>query len=109
MANFMDRISFKFTLNPLDVKETSQLINFRIAKAGYKSDTPLFLDEAISEIYNYTKGYLRKIIMVCHKALKEIILQDKKVIDRDIVRTVLAKEQQWLSATNKGNLETAEA
>ena len=36
MSNFMDRISFKFTLNPLDVRETGELIDFRINKAGYK-------------------------------------------------------------------------
>ncbi|MDP8213493.1 MAG: AAA family ATPase, partial [Candidatus Zapsychrus exili] len=44
MSNFMDRISFKFTLNPLDAKETKELINFRLKKAGYESDEDLFTD-----------------------------------------------------------------
>ncbi|HNV23545.1 MAG TPA: AAA family ATPase, partial [Candidatus Omnitrophota bacterium] len=48
MNNFIDRISFKFTLNPLDVKETGDLIRFRIKKAGYKLERELFSQDAIS-------------------------------------------------------------
>ncbi|HBR15299.1 MAG TPA: transposase [Candidatus Omnitrophica bacterium] len=95
MSNFIDRISFKFTLNPLDVKETEELIDFRISKAGYRGGKKLFLDEAISEIYNHTKGYPRKIIMLCHKILKEMVSQDVAIADRAFVEEVVSKERQW--------------
>ncbi|MBU1996670.1 MAG: AAA family ATPase, partial [Candidatus Omnitrophica bacterium] len=100
MSNFMDRISFKFTLNPLDVVETKELIDFRISKAGYKGEAKLFLDEAISEIYSNTKGYPRKINMLCHKVLKEIVMQNQEIADAALVKEVIEKEQQWRSATN---------
>ncbi len=105
MSNFMDRISYKFTLNPLDVKETGELIEFRIQKAGYKQDKSLFLAEAISEIYNYTKGYPRKINMLCHKVLKELVMQGQKIVDRRLVLDIVEKEKQWLSATNDIGIE----
>ncbi len=95
MPNFMDRISFKYTLNPLDVKETRELIGFRVKAAGYNSRMDLFLDEAISEIYNYTRGYPRKITKLCHQILKELILQNKHAVDRILVRDVIAKEEQY--------------
>ncbi len=95
MPNFMDRISFKYTLNPLDVKETRELINFRVKAAGYNSRMDLFLDEAVSEIYNYTRGYPRKITKICHQVLKELILQNKNAVDRMLVRDVIAKEEQF--------------
>ncbi|MCC6758277.1 MAG: AAA family ATPase [Candidatus Omnitrophica bacterium] len=95
MPNFMDRISFKYTLNPLDVKETRELINFRVKTAGYNSRMDLFLDEAVSEIYNYTRGYPRKITKLCHQVLKELILQNKHAVDRILVRDVIAKEEQY--------------
>ncbi len=95
MPNFMDRISFKYTLNPLDVKETKELINFRVKTAGYNSRMDLFLDEAVSEIYNYTRGYPRKITKLCHQVLKELILQNKHAVDRILVRDVIAKEEQY--------------
>lgn len=99
MANFMDRINFKFTLNPLDVKETANLIDFRIQKAGYRGGRRLFLDEAMSEIYNLTKGYPRKINMLCHKVLKEMVMEEQTIADRDFVKRVQEKDGQWLSLT----------
>lgn len=99
MDNFMDRISFKFTLNPLDVKETKELINFRIQKAGYKGDKALFLDEAISEIYNFTRGYPRKITMLCHNILTHLVIHGQNIVDRVLVQDVIQKKQQWQSAS----------
>ena len=95
MANLMDRISFKYTLNPLDAKETKDIINYRIARAGYNSRMDLFLDDAIGEIYNYTRGYPRKITKLCHQVLKELILQNKHAVDRTLVRQVIEKEEQF--------------
>jgi general secretion pathway protein A len=95
MPNLMDRISFKYTLNPLDVAETRELIKFRVLAAGYNSRMELFLDEAISEIYNFTRGYPRKITKLCHQVLKELILQNKQVVDRNLVRDVIQKEEQF--------------
>ncbi len=93
MSNFTDRISYKYTLNPLDVKETGELINFRVRKAGYKGDDRIFLSEAVSEIYNYTKGYPRKINMLCHKILKELVMQNQKIVDYLFVKEVIKKDQ----------------
>ena len=101
MPNFYDRISFKYTLNPLDASETKELINYRIAQAGYNSKMQLFLDEAVSEIYNYTRGYPRKITMLCHKVLKELIMRNKTVVDRMMVRDVIDKEAQFLTMAAK--------
>lgn len=95
MSNLMDRISFKYTLNPLDVVETRELIKFRINAAGYTSRMELFLDEAVSEVYNYTRGYPRKITKLCHQLLKELILQNRQVVDRNLVRDVIQKEEQF--------------
>ena len=95
MSNFMDRISFKFTLNPLDVVETGELIRFRVEKAGYKGRGKLFLDDAVSEIYNHTKGYPRKINMLCHKILKEIVMQNQEIVDSVLVKEVIGKDEEW--------------
>lgn len=95
MPNFLDRISFKYTLNPLGAAETRELINFRIKAAGYNSRMELFLDEAVTEVYNYTRGYPRKITKLCHQVLKELILQNKHAVDRVLVRDVIQKDEQF--------------
>ena len=102
----MDRISFKFMLNPLDVEETKELIEFRIKRAGYSGCSKIFLDEAISEIYNYSKGYPRKINMLCHKVLTELVMQDQSIADRILVQEVIAKEQQWSMGQMSGLQES---
>jgi general secretion pathway protein A len=107
MHNFLDRISFKYTLNPLDVKETKELIDFRIAQAGYKGDKRLFLDEAISEIYGSSKGYPRKIIMLCHKVLKEMVMHNKESADAFLVREVIQQERHRLPTESEILLESA--
>lgn len=92
IANFFDRISFKYTLNPLDFKETREMIEFRIKQAGYKANMHIFLDEAIKEIYQYSKGYPRKITMLCHRALKTLVLKNKFVVDAGIIRELVEGE-----------------
>ncbi len=101
MQNFLDRISFKYTLNPLSEEETRSLIEFRIREAGYSSRMFLFLDGAIREIHRYTKGYPRQIAMVCHKALKALVLKKKSVIDEALVREIIEEEDKkgWARIT----------
>jgi len=109
MSNFLDRISYKFTLNPLDVDGTAELINFRINAAGYKLDQKLFLNEAISEVFNYTKGYPRKIIMLCHKILKELVMHDQTIADSVFVKEIIEKEKTVFSTEEEGALEVTNA
>jgi len=92
MKNLMDRISMKYIINPLDDSETKEMIEFRIRQAGYRSNIPLFKDEAILEIYQQTQGYPRRISMLCHNTLKTLVMENKIVVDRDIVRKVAAEQ-----------------
>ncbi len=94
MHNFLDRISFKYTLNPLDEEETRRLIEFRIRQAGYSSRMFLFLDGAIRQIHIYTKGYPRQIAMLCHKALKALVLKRKSVVDEALIKEVIEEEDK---------------
>jgi len=92
IPNFFDRISFKYTLNPLDFNEAREMIDFRIRQAGYKASIHLFLDDALKEIYEYTRGYPRQITMLCHKALKNLVLRNKFVVDGEIVHELIEEE-----------------
>ena len=92
IPNFFDRISFKYTLNPLAFEEAKDLIEFRIRQAGYRSHIRLFLDDAIKEIYEYSRGYPRQITMLCHKALKTLIIKNCAVVDSALVHTIIEEE-----------------
>lgn len=92
IPNFFDRISFKYTLNPLCLNETKEMIEFRIKQAVYKPNMNLFLDEAIKEIYQYSRGYPRQITMLCHRALKSLVLRNRFVADGALVREIIEEE-----------------
>jgi len=92
IANFFDRISFKYTLNPLGFDEVREMIEFRIRQAGYKASMHLFLDDALKEIYQYSRGYPRQITMLCHRALKNLVLKNKFVVDASLIREMIDDE-----------------
>jgi len=92
IPNFFDRISFKTTLNPLGYEETKELIQFRITQAGYRSKMDLFLEEALNEIYEFAQGYPRQVTMLCHRALKEMLMRNKLAVDRQIIEDLVASE-----------------
>lgn len=94
VPNFFDRISFKYMLNPLSLKETEEMINFRIRKAGYKAKMHLFLRDAIAEIHQATQGYPRRITMLCHKALKELVMRNKSVINAGVIEDIVQNEMR---------------
>jgi len=94
IPNFFDRISFRYMLNPLSLAETEELINFRIRKAGYKSRMHLFLKEAVVEIHQATQGYPRRITMLCHKALKELVMRNKSAVNAAVIEDIVQNEMR---------------
>lgn len=92
IRNFLDRVSLKYVLNPLDEHETQELIEFRLTQAGHTGSPPLFTDEAIQEIHRAAQGYPRHIARFCHHALRELVAESKPVVDGAIIRTLMAHE-----------------
>ncbi len=95
IPNFMDRISFKTMLNPLDLDEMNEMVHFRIRQAGYQAKMDLFLPEALKEIYQATRGYPRQVTMLCHRALKQMLMKNKAVVDREIVHGLIEEEAPY--------------
>jgi len=91
IKNFVDRIVLKYVLNPLDEKETNDMIEFRLQQAGFDSNLRLFTDDAISEVHRFSQGYPRKINFICHNALRALIAENKTVIDGSLIRDLIAR------------------
>ena len=62
------RITVRYHLRPLRLKETTQYIQYRLKRAGSKN-LSIFDPGAIREIYRYSKGIPRLINIVCDNAL----------------------------------------
>ena len=94
--NFLDRIALKYIVNPLDERETYQLIEFRLRQAGLEPGRILFAPEAVVAIHQFTQGYPRKISMLCHNALEELVMREQRVVDEALVQELIVHESRWL-------------
>jgi general secretion pathway protein A len=95
VRNFMDRVSLKYILNPLDEYETSQMIEFRLTEAGYRGDKGLFSREATKKIYEHTRGYPRQIARLCHMAMESLVMEDYESVNEDLIEKIIVKESLW--------------
>lgn len=92
LTNLEDRISLKCILQPLDLTETRQMIQFRLREAGYSSPVALFSEEAIEEIWDYTEGYPRRISMLCHQLLRQLVMAHERTVERGLVEELIHRE-----------------
>lgn len=99
ISNFFDRISFKYTLNPLGFQEMKDMVQFRIEQAGYATPSRIFLDDGLQLIHKVSRGYPRKITHLCHRALKRLVMKNKWSVDEAIVREIVDEDVHsgWLS------------
>ncbi len=92
IKNFYDRVALKYIINPLDEKETREMIHYRLKAAGLSADRELFSPESTRLIFEYSQGYPRKISILCHNALEELIIRQESAVDKKIMSEVIKRE-----------------
>ena len=69
------------------------IIQFRLQEAGYRSRLALFTDDAIEAIHEYAEGYPRRVAMLCHKALRALVMQKQRMVDGNFIEELVQQEQ----------------
>jgi general secretion pathway protein A len=87
--NFADRVSMGFTLKPLKKNDAIAMIEHRLKIAGAPGGIKFFTAGALELIHLNSQGYPRKMITLCHDCLIEMIRQEKRVVDADMVVSLL--------------------
>jgi general secretion pathway protein A len=89
-SNFADRISLFYHICPLNLKETRDLIRFRLDKAADYSSSRRpqvsFSSGAYRKIHRITNGHPRKIINICHQLLMLLIVTNRQKVTAAMVR-----------------------
>jgi general secretion pathway protein A len=86
---FFQRLSVRYHLPSLDLQNCIAYIKHHLQLAGHHGG-PLFSDDAMSRIFDYTKGVPRQINLVCTTALLAAMIDKKEVIDEATIRKVIA-------------------
>ncbi len=84
LRQLAQRITARYHLLPLSLKDTQAYINHRLAISGAK--TPLFTDAAMRLIYRHSGGVPRLINILSDRALLGGYVKGKNQIDSQIVR-----------------------
>jgi len=84
LRQLAQRITARYHLLPLSLKDTQAYINHRLAISGAK--TPLFTDAAMRLIYRHSGGVPRLINILSDRALLGGYVKGKNQIDTQIVR-----------------------
>ncbi|MBC8403512.1 MAG: AAA family ATPase [Candidatus Marinimicrobia bacterium] len=93
--NFYDRIGLGYVINPLNHKDTTRLIKYRLIRAGLNLNRQLFNDSAIKCIYEYSKGSPRRIVELCHESLLSMIRLEQNEVDKEIVHDSVTQKEHW--------------
>lgn len=86
---FNQRLAVRYHLGPLDLQETLGYVRHHVRTAGFTTG-PLFTDEAVARIFEYTKGIPRRINQVCTTALMAGLIDQKTVLDESTIRKAIA-------------------
>jgi general secretion pathway protein A len=81
------RIATRSTIEPLDLNDTRNMINFRVMVAG--RTTPLFTDEAIQDIYDHSRGMPRDICALGLNVLPLALIENAAIIGGDLVQQAI--------------------
>jgi general secretion pathway protein A len=77
------RIVTSSTLEPLDPRDTRDMIRYRLMAAG-RAD-PLFTEGALQQLYAHTHGLPRDVCVLAHRALLLALEHDRDEIDADLI------------------------
>lgn len=86
-AALKQRISFVYHLTGLEQDEIEPYLMHRLKLAG-KTES-LFTDEAVTLLFNGSKGLPRVINTMAHEALYQAAMQEKAIVDETLVENII--------------------
>jgi general secretion pathway protein A len=104
LIQLRQRVSTVVRLTPFSLKETIAYITHRMRVAGY-AGLPLFTRESVDMIFQSSQGIPRNINNLCFQALTIGFGTQRKKIDGEILREVLADLQLKPRATSRPRQE----
>ena len=88
LEQLAQRVSVHYHISGLDPEEVEAYIKYRLKIAGAKSQD-IFLEDALTAIYSYSRGIPRLINILCDTALVYGFADGLKEIDREIIDSII--------------------
>src|ERR1022692_2794374 len=84
------RVSLRCQLLPLDEEQTRGYVLSRLERAGAKSEPPIFEPEAMTKIFEYSRGIPRIINNLCENAMVNAFAREQRTVTAEMITEVAA-------------------
>ena len=84
---------------PLDEEQTRSYVLSRLERAGAKSDPPIFTDESLSKVFEYSRGIPRIINNLCENAMVNAFAREIHSVTPEMISEVAADFRLGTSAS----------
>lgn len=101
MVQFKQRIIAAHQMQPLSFEETQQYILSRLRKAGW-DDSPTFNQDVFALIHNHCEGNPRKTNRLCDRILLQGLLEERAVVDQQLVNRAIDELSDELMEKRRG-------
>ena len=89
LAQLDQRVTIRWHLEPLGVKETAAYVRHRLSVAGDGREVPLFSPAALRQVYRFSRGIPRLVNILCHRALLVGYTQEESCIRPKTIRQAI--------------------
>ena len=90
LRQLKQRIALRCQLLPLDEEQTKAYVLSRLERAGAKPETPVFSEQALTTVHEYSRGIPRLINNLCENAMVSAFARQQKPVTPDMVAEVAA-------------------
>ncbi|MFT5116582.1 MAG: general secretion pathway protein A [Kiritimatiellia bacterium] len=86
LAQLSQRITARYHIKPLTIKEMSTYLDYRLRMAGYSVEKKLFSTAIVKLLFGMTQGVPRLINVICDRALLGVYAQNASVVNKRILQ-----------------------
>lgn len=90
LRQLKQRVALRCQLQPLDEAQTRAYILSRLERAGAPASSAIFSDDALSKIFEYSRGIPRLINNLCENAMVNAFANEQRPVNSQIVTDVAA-------------------
>jgi len=90
LRQLKQRVALRCQLQPLDEAQTRAYVLSRLERAGAKPGVPIFTEESLSTLHEYSRGIPRIVNNLCENAMVSAFARQQKPVTPDIIAEVAA-------------------
>jgi general secretion pathway protein A len=90
LRQLKQRVSLRCQLQPLDGPQTHAYVLSRLERAGAPKEPPIFTEEALDRVFEYSRGIPRIINNLCENSMVSAFAHEQRSVNADTITEVAA-------------------